>query len=466
MKKTVTIITLLAMLLTPARAFALFGETLTISKEKEIGQEFDQKIHNEMHVLDDPAVTDFVENIVNRIVEAKDPIPFKIKSRVIRNPSLNAFAIPGGYIYTFTGLIESVSTESELAAVISHELAHVSQRHIAGRLEKASKVGALSMAGMLAGVFLGVAGGGDTSGKLAQGLMVGSQAAGTAAMLTYSQQDERDADHVGLTSLVKAGYNPEGMPATFKTMLKKQWYASPGENGIPPYLSTHPGLSERIGYLQDRIQRLPADFQNRQDDNKDLHRVQALLHGKYDPVTVALGHFKDTPEDQYTALDWMSYGLVLERASKPREAREAMDRALALDSSDPLLLRETGAFMTRKGDLDKAASLLQKAMFRAPTDPVILLRLGQLQLQRKNFQQAEELLRKAIDAMPRNAEAHSSLGRTLGESGDLFGGHLQLGWGFVYSKQMRKARIHADKAQQLAKTEEQKKKAAELKKAL
>ncbi|GAB7023737.1 beta-barrel assembly-enhancing protease [Salidesulfovibrio brasiliensis] len=463
MKRIAWILVLLALVFRPGPAAAFLDTpTLTVSKEKEIGAEFDQKIHNQMAVLDDPVVVSFVRKMVDRIVEAKDPMPFNIKSRVVLNPALNAFAIPGGYIYIFTGLIESVATESELAGVVSHELAHVSQRHIANRLEKASKVNTLTMAGMLAGAFLGVAGGGSQSGKLAQGLMVGSQAAGTAAMLTYSQQDERDADHVGLNSLVKAGYNPEGMPATFQTMLKKQWYAAPGENGIPAYLSTHPGLSERIGYLEDRIRRLPPDFTKRKDDNEGLFRVQALLRGRYDPPTIALGYYENRPENEYSALDWMGYALALERARKSEQSSEAMNKAVAMDGSDPLVLREAGALFTRLGDFGRAAGLLQKAAFVAPDDPIILLRLGELQLKRKKYKEAEAYLNQAVSHLRRNPAVYMALGRTLGESGDLFGGHLNLGWGYVYSKDYRKARLHADKAAQLAKTEEQKKKAKEL----
>lgn len=457
MRQLVALITLLAILATPSMAHALFGpDTLTIAKEKEIGAKFDQQIHNQMQILDDPVINAFARRIVDRIVDAKDPIPFTIKSRVVQNPSLNAFAIPGGYIYIFTGLIESVSTESELAGVISHELAHVSQRHIAKRLEKANKVGKLGMVGLLAGAFLGVAGGGGDSAKLAQGLMVGSQAASTAAMLTYSQQDERDADHVGLNSLVKAGYNPGGMPATFRTMLKKQWYASPGTNGIPAYLSTHPGLSERIGYLEDRIRRLPPDFINRVDDNKQLFRVQALLHGKYDPVTVGLGTYESKPKDSMTDMDWLGYGLVLERARKPKQAREAMDKSIAMNNADPLILREAGAFMTRSGDYNEAAKLLQKAAFKAPSDPIVLLRLGELQLKRKQYKQAKTYLEQALKGIPRNPEAHMALGRTLGESGDTFGGHLHFAWAYVYAKNYRKARVHTKQAERLAKTDKQK----------
>lgn len=463
MRRITWILVMLAVLFRPSTAIAFLGSgTLTVSKEKEIGAEFDQKIHNEMRVLDDPIIVEFIGGIVNRIVEAKDPMPFNVTSRVILNPALNAFAIPGGYIYTFTGLIESVSTESELAGVISHELAHVSQRHIASRLEKASKVGSLTMVGMLAGAFLGVAGGGGQTGKLAQGLMVGSKAAGTAAMLTYSQQDERDADHVGLNSLVKAGYNPEGMPATFQTMLKNQWYAAPGENGIPAYLSTHPGLSERIGYLEDRIQRLPAAFVNRQDDNYKLLRVQALLRGRYDPPTVALGYYKNKPKSEYISLDWMAYALVLERARKSEEAVAAMNKAVAMDDNDPLILREGGAFFTRIGDFGKAAGMLQKAAFIAPSDPMVLLRLGELQLKRKKYDEAESYLEQAKKSLGRNPAVYMALGRTLGEAGNLFGGHLNLGWGFVYSKDYRKAKMHADKAAQLARTKEQKEEASRL----
>jgi len=269
-----------------ARANMLLGEKMTLRDENKMGREFDELIRTQMSMVGDSYITKYVEKMVARVVTGKRPMPYRVKSAVIANPLLNAFAIPGGYIYVFTGLIQAVETESQLAGVIAHELAHVSQRHVVSRLEKQKKVGLLSAAGTLAGVLLGVAAGGDAA-KAGTAIAMGASGAATAAMLHYSQEDEREADHVGLNSMVKAGYNPVGMPETFEIMKKNRWFDS--GTTMPSYLSTHPGLNERITYLNDRIKRMPLAFTERKDNNDKLHRIQMLVRSNMSPAKTAAG---------------------------------------------------------------------------------------------------------------------------------------------------------------------------------
>ena len=215
MKRLLTILPafLAAMLLVICPALTaqadLLGDKLTLRDENKMGREFDQTIRSQMSMVGDTYITDYVAEVVARVVTGKRPMPFKVTSAVIANPLLNAFAIPGGFIYIFTGLIQSVETESQLAGVIAHELAHVSQRHVVSRIEKQKKVTMLSTAGMLAGLLLGVATGGSDGAKAGQALMMGSMGAGTAAMLHYSQEDEREADHVGPQLHGPGGLQPD-----------------------------------------------------------------------------------------------------------------------------------------------------------------------------------------------------------------------------------------------------------------
>lgn len=138
--------------------------------------------------------------LLDRLVKALPPQPFDFKATVVLHNSLNAFAVPGGYVFVFTGLIMNLDREDELAGVLAHELAHVTQRHVASRLERAQylTIGSLLLA------IAGVAAGGPGGGALA----VGALGAGQSAMLNYSRVDENEADHIGLQYLVAAGYPP------------------------------------------------------------------------------------------------------------------------------------------------------------------------------------------------------------------------------------------------------------------
>ncbi len=459
---TITLIATLTvgMLLPPTSSHALF-ESLSIKDEKKMGRKFDATLRAKMAVVGDPLIDSYIKDIVDKIVKAKRPMPFKIKSAVIANNSMNAFAIPGGYIYIFTGLIANAENESELAGVIAHELGHVSERHMAKRLEKAKYVGIASMVGAVAGIFLGVAGG-SNSGKLGQAVIMGSQAGAQQAMLAYSRSDERDADHVGFNTMVEAGFNPNGMPDMFTIMQKKKWFSG-NTTAVPSYFMTHPGLTERIGYLKGRIKRMPKRFSERKDDNTRLKRVQAMIQAKLTPADAALGTYKTKPESEYTALDYLGRGIVLLRLKQTQKAEEWIQKALDADSEDPLVLREAGRFYYKTGQAAKAGMLLQKAVFKAPKDALALFYLSLLQAENGDYNRAIPAMRKVLTSVPEDAEVHYYLGKILGESGDDFGGYLHLAYSELYLLHIRKAQTHATKAESLAKTDKEKEEVEKLK---
>jgi len=438
-----------------AHGSILPGDKLTIRQENEMGRNFDQMIRSQMSMVGDTYITDYIAEMVVKVVQGKRPMPFRVRSAVVANPLLNAFAIPGGYIYIFTGLIQEVRTESELAGVIAHELAHVSQRHVASRIEKQKKLGMLSAAGMLAGIFLGMAGGSESAAKAGQALAIGSQGIATAAMLQYSQDDEREADHVGLNSMVKSGYNPSGMPGTFEIMMKNRWFDTGSQ--MPTYLSTHPGLSERITYLNDRITRMPPVFLEREDDNSRLEKIQVLVRSKMSPAKTALGYWKEKKSSEYTPMDYVGQGIVMQRLKDIDGAKISFEQALYLDGEDPIVIREAGIFFFKTGEQDKAFKLLQKATIKNKRDALGLFFLARLQAEAKQYSQATNNMKKVLALVPEDWEVHHHLGMILGESGDGFSGNLHLAYAAVYSGRLGKARYHYQAAATQSESEAQKK---------
>lgn len=460
MKRLLTIfpalIATLTLLLTPvvtARAGILPEGQISIRQENEMGRKFDRLIRAQMPMVGDTYITDYVDDLVQRVVKAKRPMPFRVQSAVVANPILNAFAIPGGFIYIFTGLIQEVTSESQLVGVIAHELAHVSQRHVASRIEKQGKVALLSTVGVLAGAFLGMTGG-SGSGKAAQAIMAGSQGLATAAMLQYSQDDENEADHVGLNSLVKAGYNPQGMPQTFEIMLKNRWFDNGSE--MPTYLATHPGLSERISYLNDRIKRMPEVFLTRKDDNTTLIRIQALVRSKMSPATTALAYYTNKNKNEFSDMDYVALGNIQERLKDRDKAKLSFEKALEMNGKDSLVAREAGIFFFKTDEHDKAFKYLQLAVIKNKRDALALFYLARLQAESGQHSRAAANMRKVLDLVPEDWEVHHHLGMILGESGDAFSGNLHLAYAALYSGNTRKADYHAKQARDLATTDAQK----------
>jgi len=151
-------LTCLVALVFPGSTFSSFGE-FTIRDELELARKFDLVIETRFPVIQDARITGYVSSLVDRLIATMPPQPFPIKTTVVRNQALNAFASAAGHITIFTGLIANLETEDELASVIAHELAHVSERHIAKSIEKSQLVGAGSLLGILAGVLVGSQGG-------------------------------------------------------------------------------------------------------------------------------------------------------------------------------------------------------------------------------------------------------------------------------------------------------------------
>jgi len=207
---------------------------LTVEEEKKYGKEIFHQIANSVPINNDPYISLYLQDIKKRIEEVAS-LPFPITLTVIQSQTVNAFATVGGYIYMTTGLIAFSETEEELAGVLAHELAHITRRHIAKRVEKEKYINIGILATMLAGIMVG----GDTQAK--QAIIAGGQTAAYALSLKYSRDDEEDADKTGAIFADKAGYNATGV-AVFLKRLR----ISSGEPTIPQYLLTHPYHEERI----------------------------------------------------------------------------------------------------------------------------------------------------------------------------------------------------------------------------
>lgn len=446
----------------PAQAGPLFGE-FTVKDEIELGKKFDDMARKHLALVDDPEITEYVRSLVNRVAAHIPQQPFPITTTVVSNQAINAFAVPGGYVYVFTGLILNFDHESQVAGVIGHELAHVTQRHVADRMEKMQVVNIASMLGMLGGVFLGaMGGGGESTRNIGNALAVGSQAGAAAAFLSYTQDNEREADQVGLNYMVDAGFRPGAMPEGFELIKRRTW--NMGSRDAPAYLSTHPGLNERIGYLQERIRRLSVDLTARTDDDRTYARIKTLIRARYSDPEVAMAHYKDL-HGRLSCLDHLGMGMALERARKKSQAREHFETALACGQGESLVMREAGRFFFENGEYDRALPALERAAAMNPKDTFALFYLGRLQAAKKQYPAAVASLRQVLAKHPADAEVRYHLGRILGESGDMFNAYKELTYAAIFQRDRSKAQFHLEKTKALARDAAQRKDLEDLEKA-
>lgn len=415
---------------------SIFGE-FTISDEAELGKKVHRLIRAQLEVIEDPEIAEYIKDIAARLEKAAPPQPFPVTVDVVNHNAVNAFATVAGYMVIFSGLILNIETESELASIMAHELAHITQRHVARNIERSKLISMGSLIGILAGIFIG--------SEAGSAVAVGSMAGAQSAVLKYSREDEREADQVGLNYLIQAGYNPIHMVSAMQKMRRMHWFSG---GDIPSYLSTHPGMDERIGYLRDRINRLDHELLERRDDNSRLKRVQTLLRARYvDPAT-ALSHFRQ--EEHESCLGHLGRGIVNSRMNRVGDATENFEKLMKCDDDDPLFLREAGIFYFQFGDLNRAGELLQKAVMLRPRDTMALLYYGRILSEKGNPTTAISYLERVLEIIPEDPRAHEHLARVYGKIENNFMAHLNMAYAHIYDNNKRQALFHREKARELA----------------
>lgn len=415
-------------------AWAFFLGGVSLKDEKEMGRKFNVMMRSHMPMVEDPEVRQYVSDVLKRLVRAIPPQPFDFQAQVILHNALNAFAVPGGYVFVFTGMLMNLENEDELAGVLAHELAHVTQRHVAQRMERAQffTVGSLLVA--IAGIALG--------GPAGAAAAVTASGASQSAMLNYSRVDESESDNLGLQYLTAAGYSPWGMVGGFKLLRQKTWMSGAS---IPTYLSTHPAIGDRVNSLTARVSAMPDNLKKRKFQDERFRRVKTLLWGRYGDESAALQRFSGND-----ALSLMGRGMVLARQNRVADAAKAFDAALAAAPADPLVLRESGIFHFRKGDMARAEKLLQQAMRRDQRDYMAAFFYGRLLDETGRQKQAFSHYRDVLRHVPEDAEVHEAYARSLGAAGDQYLAYIHLAYSAIYAHERKQAERYYRQAKALA----------------
>lgn len=425
------------------QSHALFE--FSISDEVELGKAFDILVKSQLPIVEDPEIKGYVDDLLLILLEVIPPQPFQYEVNVILSPVLNAFASPGGFLFLYSGLLQNLSHEAELMSILAHEVAHVSQRHIA---QNAERGGLITIASLL----VAVAGAIFAEGDAAMAIFAGSTAAIQTSLLSYSRTNEADADEFGLRYLLSAGYNPYGFVSAFRT-LNIQSFGLGSE--IPSYLSTHPNLVSRIAGMNTRISSMSDEIQNRPYDDTRFLRVQTLLTARYGNSGAVQSYFINQKEGQDLAIFYMGNGIVAERQNDFKKSEEFFDKALELKPNDPLILREYGVSLYNKGNPDIAQTYLEKAISIDSDDYMAIFYLARILDEKGLWEEAQRQYRNVLIYVPENASVLDFYGRSLGRSGQEFEGYLYLALSSLYLNDSKKTLAWLAKAEPLAKTEGQ-----------
>lgn len=423
---------------------ATLGESralaLSIEEERQMGQKFLVQITNTFQLVEDDFANTYINDLGQYLLGSLETRPFPFHFYIIKNNDLNAFAGPGGHIFVFTGLIEAMEGVDELAAVIAHEMGHVSARHLAQRLEQNAKFQLATIAAILAGVLIG----GEAQGAI----VTGSMAAAIQKQLAFSREDERQADQLGFKYMSMAGFDPGAMIKTLKKIEKAQMMAS---DQIPAYLLTHPGGPERM-----------ANYETMMYGDKTLiHETgattkyreffpifKAILRAKYMDSTDAERAFnRDLGKDPESIWAHFGLGIVLRERQEYLKAIDHFHEALKKRPQSLFIIRNLAETYQLMGRGDEAIPLLSEALKLEPEDRTSLYLMALSYQNMEEYEKAIPIFEKLTAMEPVKNEVFYNLGVSYGRLNKLAQAHYNFGIFFKREGKIGQAQFHFQKAE-------------------
>jgi len=275
---------------------------LSLGQERSIGYGIMRQIRATPTYLDDPDVTDYLNRIGYRLVSVSPDTRMDFTFFALKDRSVNAFALPGGFVGVHSGLLLTAQTESELVGVLGHEIAHVTQRHIARMVAQQQRSGMASLAAIAIAILAA-----RSNPQAAAGAIAAVQAQALSSQLAFTRDNEREADRVGLQIVERSGFDPHAMPVFLERLQRATRIYDSG--AVPSYLRTHPITYERIADVQNRTMNLAY---RQIPDSVDFHLVRAKLRATIGDPRDAITFFDEQLADRkYNSEIGVRYGLVL-----------------------------------------------------------------------------------------------------------------------------------------------------------
>ena len=225
------------------------GTLITPAEEKEFGEAFFRSLHSQISINQDAEIQQYIQSIGQKLVANSDEPSHPFHFFVVMENDINAFAGPGGYIGVNSGLILMTEAESELASVMGHEIAHVTQRHLFRAAEAQSRLSIPTIAGTLAAILLGT-----QAPALGQAAIMAIQAGSVQFQINFTRENEEEADRVGMQILSSSHFDPRSMPTFFERLQQSTRYSG---QAIPEFLRTHPVTASRISDTRGRAETYP-----------------------------------------------------------------------------------------------------------------------------------------------------------------------------------------------------------------
>lgn len=385
-------------------------------QERKIGDAWLRMFRSQVKTDPDPLLTDYLEHVVFDLAASSQLKEAQLKVVVVENPTINAFAVPGGVVGIHNGLMMYAEHEDELASVIAHELAHLSQRHFARSVEEAKRNAVPNMLLLLSSLVIAATAGGDAG----MAAITSSQAAIQQQQLRFSRANEREADRIGMSTLVGAGYDANGMPRMFERMLDTMRYST---RRPPEFLMSHPVTENRVADSRNRARNYPEQGRR---DSEDFGLMRARVQLDYDETPAySVKRFRAEVEKDGGASLGNRYGLVLALIENgdPAAAREELATLLEHHPQRIPFIVAAAQIDMRSGRPDLAVERLRRQLQLSPGNHPLTMTYAQALLRAGRPDAAEEVLVAHSKQRPDDPEVWYELAETHGLAGNILDVH-------------------------------------------
>lgn len=391
---------------------------LSKSDEARIGRAIMRNIRMSGQIVEDPQITEYINEIGHRIAAHANDGDHSFTFFVVDDPNINAFALPGGYVGVHTGLLDATRSEDELAGVLAHEVAHVTQRHIARAVHANQRQSILSTAIMLGAILAGAAGGG---GDAMQGAIAIAQGTAVQQQINFTRSNEYEADRVGISALADAGFNPDGMAAFFEVISSD---TRPVEARVPEFLRTHPVSSARIAEARGRARDYPR-VESNDSTNYGIARAR-LRVSSAGTAEQAVAMYEQTRYERQTDIERYGRAVAYQRAGRHDEANRIFEELVSKDSK--VIAYHVGLAQSQLAleRVQQARATFERARELFPRNVPLIIHYAEALLQLGEAQLAHKMLLDLLNNVPPTPEQVRLIARAAIDAGDTAEAHYYM----------------------------------------
>ena len=430
------------------------SDAISLDKEMIVGDAVMRQMRGQSPVISDPVLDEYLQDLGNRLVIHAENAKFPFEFFWVNNDAINAFAFFGGHIGVHTGLMRRTENESELASVLAHEISHVTQRHIARRMQAQKRSSPLALASLIGGVLIALA-----NPEAGIAAMQAGSAASSQLQIDYTRSNEQEADRIGITMLARAGFDPNGAASFFATMAEEYRMVS----RPPARLLTHPLTESRIADARSRAASYPRRYLPM---NNQYELAKARIKARYAfDTNYAVDYYEAAvKQNNRRSASAQQYGLVLAymRAERIDDAEKILLPLIEQDSSNLFYIDALTDIYIAQGNATKAVEMLAPHIKHNPRNQVLALNyanalisaqqydeaialLKDFLLVRKDYQIAYQLMTEAHQKAKQFSQMHQSKAEVYA----LYGAYtravdeLQYAYNFAGDDHLEKQRIRA-----------------------